>query len=352
MYNGNIQNTEDHIFCKDIKTLKSFKDKILFRKHTHKINHVDIQKYLLMTSGDDDLIIIIDLFKLKYILQYYDIINGTSFCRFLEPLTSSKIIYYGNKSYKLYVYEYSRKGITLIVNLLRENLYHLEYNNKSNLLITTQASNCIVWKLNENNLKANYKFQNGYYAIINSEKRQIISASLREGEHGNFSILCLYNYDNNRDLTIIKERDINLKLRYIILLMNFYRYKDYTFLVAMCGTDIDIIKLEDSTKAFHLNLLKNKELRFSYFEPTFTEEIILGYNNGIVELLNPSWDKEKIKDLVDDKYKNEIDINQLKKENEKNNPKHEESITQIKLSDYYPFYVSVADEMIIYQLKQ
>lgn len=344
-------NNEEHILCKDIKSLKAFKDKIVFRKHTHKINHVDLQKYLLMTSGDDDLIIIIDLFQLKYVLQYYDIINGTSFCRFLEPITSTKIIYYGNKSYKLYIYEYSKNGIMLIVNLLRENLYHLEYNNKSNLLITTQETNCCVWKLNENNLKANYKFENSYYAIINSEKRQIVSASIKGSENGEYSKLSLYNYDNNRDLTIIKERDVNMKLKYKIELMNFYRYKDYNFLILMCGSELDIIKLEDDTKAFHLNLLKKQELRFTYFEPTFTEELILGYNNGIVELFNPSWEKDKIKELVDDKYA-DVNFNKLKKENEKNDPKHEDSVQQIKISDYFPFYVSIADEMIIYQLKE
>ena len=43
-------------------------------------------------------------------------------------------------------------------------------------------------------------------------------------------------------------------------------------------------------------------MKFSYFEPTFTEEFIIGYNNGIVEILNPSWEKEKIKIMFDEKY--------------------------------------------------
>ena len=207
-------NNEEHILCKDIKSLTSYNDKIVIRKHTRRINHVDLQKYLLMTSGDDDLIIIIDLIQMKYQLEYYDIINGTSFCRFLDPITSSRFIYYGNKSFKLYIYEYSRNQILLIVNLLKENLYHLEYNNKSNLLITAQETNCIVWKLNENNLKANYNIKNSYYAIFNEEKKQIISASLRSNEYNEYTILSIYRYDNNRDLTIIKDCDVKLKYRY------------------------------------------------------------------------------------------------------------------------------------------
>jgi len=343
---------EEHIFCKDIKSISSYKDRIIFKKHTHRINHVDLQKYLLMTSGDDDLIIILDLCQQRYILQYYDIINGTSFCRFLEPITSTRIMYYGNKSFKLFLYEYSRNQILLIVNLLRENLYHLEYNNKSNLLITAQDTKCIVWKLNENNLKPNYEIHESYYAIINDEKRQIVSVSLDKKEYEDHSILSLYSYDNNRDLTIIKERDVNVKIKYKVILMKFFRFKEYNFLIVMSDINIDIIKLDDDNNAFHLNLLKNKELKFTCFEPTFTEEIILGYNNGTVEILNPSWEKEKIKDLVDEKYKNINDINKMKKEVENNEFRHEERVVQIKLSVYYPLYVSISDEMIIYQLKK
>lgn len=343
---------EEHIFCKDIKSISSYKDRIIFKKHTHRINHVDLQKYLLMTSGDDDLIIILDLCQQRYILQYYDIINGTSFCRFLEPITSTRIMYYGNKSFKLFLYEYSRNQILLIVNLLRENLYHLEYNNKSNLLITAQDTKCIVWKLNENNLKPNYEIHESYYAIINDEKRQIVSVSLDKKEYEDHSILSLYSYDNNRDLTIIKERDVNVKIKYKVILMKFFRFKEYNFLIVMSDINIDIIKLDDDNNAFHLNLLKNKELKFTCFEPTFTEEIILGYNNGTVEILNPSWEKEKIKDLVDEKYKNINDINKMKKEVENNEFRHEERVVQIKLSGYYPLYVSISDEMIIYQLKK
>jgi hypothetical protein len=305
-----------------------------------------------MTSGDDDLIIILDLCQQRYILQYYDIINGTSFCRFLEPITSTRIMYYGNKSFKLFLYEYSRNQILLIVNLLRENLYHLEYNNKSNLLITAQDTKCIVWKLNENNLKPNYEIHESYYAIINDEKRQIVSVSLDKKEYEDHSILSLYSYDNNRDLTIIKERDVNVKIKYKVILMKFFRFKEYNFLIVMSDINIDIIKLDDDNNAFHLNLLKNKELKFTCFEPTFTEEIILGYNNGTVEILNPSWEKEKIKDLVDEKYKNINNINKMKKEVENNEFRHEERVVQIKLSGYYPLYVSIADEMIIYQLKK
>ena len=32
-----------------------------------------------------------------------------------------------------------------------------------------------------------------------------------------------------------------------------------------------------------------------------TEELILGYNNGTVEILNPTWEKDRIKELVDEK---------------------------------------------------
>ena len=40
-----------------------------------------------MNTGDDDLIIIIDLNSTKYVKLFYDILNGTKFSKFLEPLS-------------------------------------------------------------------------------------------------------------------------------------------------------------------------------------------------------------------------------------------------------------------------
>ena len=114
----------------------------------------------------------------------------------------------------------------------------------------------------------------------------------------------------------------------------------------------DIIQLDDDTFAFQLSLGKNKNLKFSYIEPVFTKEILLGFNNGDVELVNPFWEKERIKQIIEVKNKKKENINKFIKEVKDNEPKHEESVVQIKVSDYYPFYVSIADEMIIYQLKE
>ena len=119
-------------------------DKILFNKHTGKINHIDLKKNLLMTSGDDDLIIIVDLKIVKYVRILYDIINGTKFSKFLEPL-STRIIYYGYKSFKLFVYDFLREEILIVVNLLKTKLSHFEFNNKSNIFITTQEKDSIIW---------------------------------------------------------------------------------------------------------------------------------------------------------------------------------------------------------------
>ena len=102
MYGRNFQNysEEKYINSDQLNTISSFNDKILFKKHAHKINHVDLQKNLLMTSGDDDLIIIVDLNLMKYILIYYDIMNGAKYSKFLESI-STRIIYYGYKSFKI-----------------------------------------------------------------------------------------------------------------------------------------------------------------------------------------------------------------------------------------------------------
>ena len=355
MRRGNNVKEEEKIFCKDLKTVTTFTTKIVLRKHTRKINHVDLKKNLLMTSGDDDLIIIIDLESLNYLFQYYDIINGTSFCRFLDHVSSNsttRIIYYGKKSYKLYIYDYVKNEVLLVVNLLRENLNHLEYNTKSNLLITAQDSNCVVWKLNENNLKAYYELKNSYYAIINGEKRHIISASIKHKNEIEYSYISIYRFDNNRDLNLVKDHDVNIDFDFTIDVMNFYKNCDHYFLIIISSKVLMIIKLDEDECLFNFDLSRNKELNMTYIEPTYNKEIIIGFNNGDVDLIDPFAEEKKIKQLVEKKYARIYDINRLIKEVKDNEPRHEESIVQIKISDYYPFYVSIADEMIIHQLKE
>ena len=100
---------------------------------------------------------------------------------------------------------------------------------------------------------------------------------------------------------------------------------------------------------------RNKELNFTYIEPTFNKEIIVGFSNGDVEIIDPFAEDEEIaetKEQIHNKCSKFYDIKSLVKDKAINEPRHEESVVQIKMSDYYPFYVSIADEMIIYQLKE
>ena len=350
-----IELEEQRIPCDKLNTISSFNDKILFKKHTHRINHIDLKKYLLMTSGDDDLIIIVDLNNYKYIQNYYDIINGTKYSKFLEPL-STKIIYYGYKSFKLYIYDYERDEILIVVNLLRENLTHFEYNNKSNIIITTQKNNNIVWQLQEKKLNPEYNIKNSYYAIINDNKQHIISCAKTYNNY-NISkintILSIYKYDINRSLIIAKERDINMEIGYDIKLMDFFKNYERYYLILMSDYSIEIIDLENNDILIaNINLIKDKDLKFTCFEPVFTREIIVGYNNGDVELLNPLKNEKNIKQEIANKYNENIKIQKIINDIKNDEIKHETSVTQIKMSDYYPLYVSIADEMIIYQLKK
>jgi len=50
----------------------------------------------------------------------------------------------------------------------------------------------------------------------------------------------------------------------------------------------------------------------------------------------------KKKDLIN-KFMNDIMNNE---------PRHEDPVVQVKISEYYTFYVSISDEMIIYQFKE
>ena len=196
MKNKNVPNEfqEQYIHCDQLNTISSFKDKILFKKHTDKINHIDLKKNLLMTSGDDDLIIIIDLNTIKYVRLFYDILNGTKFSKFLEPL-SSRIIYYGYKSFRLYVYDFLREQILIVVNLPRRKLTHFEFNNKTNIIITTQEKDSIIWTLEEKKLNPEFNIKNSYYSKIDDCKQNLISYSLNVNEKKINNVISIYKYE-------------------------------------------------------------------------------------------------------------------------------------------------------------
>ena len=137
--------------------------------------------------------------------------------------------------------------------------------------------------------------------------------------------------------------------------MNFYKNSEHYFLVIISSKHIKIIKLDEDEILFDFDLDRNKELNFTYIEPTFNKEIIVGFSNGDVEIIDPFAEDEKIaetKEQIHNKCSKFYDIKSLVKDKTINEPRHEESVVQIKMSDYYPFYVSIADEMIIYQLKE
>ena len=279
---------DQNIHCDQLNTISSFNDKILFKKHTHKINHIDLKKNLLMTSGDDDLILIVDLKIIKYVRLLYDITNGTKFSKFLEPL-STRIIYYGYKSFKLFVYDFIREVKIIIVNLFMAQLTHFEFNNKSNIIITTQEKDSYIWKLEEKKLNPEYNIKNSYYAIINDNKQDIISCARNANKLNKISnVISIYKYEFTNNLIITKEKDLSVNIEGEIKVMNYYKNYEQYFLILMSEFSIAIIDLENNGNIIStINLLQNKDLKFTYFEPVFTKEIIVGYNNGDVELLNP-----------------------------------------------------------------
>ena len=347
-----MESEDQYIHCDQLNTISSFNDKILLNKHTDKINHIDLKKNLLMTTGDDDLILIIDLKIIKFVKIFYDIINGTKFSKFLEPL-STRIIYYGYKSFKLIVYDFIREEIQIVVNLLRGKLNHFEFNNKSNIIITTQEKDSIVWKINEKKLNPEYNIKNSYYAIINDSKQNIISCARNVNEKNKVSnVISIYKYGSTNNLIIIKEKDLITNFEGEIKVMNYFKNYEQYFLILMSEFSIEILDLENNGNIISIiNLLKDKDLKFTYFEPVFTKEIIIGYNNGEVDLLNPLKNEKNIYKEIERKYDKDKQIEKLIKDTENNEVKHEASIVQIKMSDYFPLYVSIADEVIIYQRK-
>ena len=343
---------DQHIHCDQLNTISSFNDKILFNKHTRKINHIDFKKNLLMTSGDDDLILIVDLKIIKYVRIFYDIINGTKFSKFLEPL-STRIIYYGYKSFKLFVYDFIREEILIVVNLFRAKLTHFEFNNKSNIIITTQEKDSIIWKLEEKKINPDYNIKNSYYSIINDNKQNIISCARNFNESNKInSVISIYKYDFRNNLIIIKEKDLITDFEGEIILMNYFKNYEQYFLILMSEFSIEIIDLENNeNKISTINLYQNKDLKFTYFEPVFTKEIIIGYNNGEIELLNPLKNIKNIEKEIENKYNKDKRIEKFIRDIASKEIRHESSVIQIKMSDYYPLYASIADEMIIYQRK-
>ena len=221
---------------------------------------------------------------------------------------------------------------------------------------SSQGNENVVLKLNEIKLLPYYNIKNSYYAIINENKQHIIScASTQNNNKSNkiSSVISIYKYDDSRNFIVEKERDINKDFGYHINLMNFFKNYENYYLILMSEFDIEIINLDNNndSRVFYSNLKTQEDLRFTYIEPAFTREIIVGYNNGDVELINPFWEDNKMKKLISNKYKPEKIINKLIKQISNNDISHQSSVIQIKISDYYPLYVSIADEMILYQLK-
>ena len=69
-------------------------------------------------------------------------------------------------------------------------------------------------------------------------------------------------------------------------------------------------------------------------------------------MFNPFWEEKKIKNFADDKYKKKEMVDKFMRDIKNDNPRHDDSVNQVINSEYYLFYASISDEMIIYQLKE
>ena len=137
-----------------------------------------------------------------------------------------------------------------------------------------------------------------------------------------------------------------------IQLMNYFKNSEQYLLILMFEFSIVIIDLENNgQKICEINLYQNKDLKFTCFEPVFSKEIIIGYNNGEVDILNPFKDNKNIKLIIENNYNKDKQIEKWLREGVNDEIKHESIVVQIKLSDYYSLYVSLRDEIIIYKEK-
>ena len=352
------------IDCNQLKTISSFQNIIKLHKHSKKINHIDLYKNFLLSSGDDDLIIIIDLKAKKFINKIYDIINGTKYCYFYQIITDDfeekNIIYYGYKSYKIIIYDIIRNKPKFEAKICLCPLIHFEYDMQSNLLITSQKSEenfSIIWQNKESILKPIIKMKDSYYCIINNEKKNVIRCIKEENKEEVKSKIEIYSYkmDNNENYKFEIIKKFDRKFYYTILLMNtfknFYNKNDY-YLFLMTENKIEIINIINENVIRSINLQIFEPLQFSYCEPVFTHEILVGFNNGEIELFNPFTNFNKIQEFIEEKNddsKRALNVIKYIKNREKN---HLDRVVQIKVSTYYPFYVSASDEILIHLLEE
>ena len=352
------------IDCNQLKTISSFQKVIKIHKHSKKINHIDLFENILLSSGDDDLIIIIDLKTKKYINKIYDILNGTQYGYFYRIISGDfeekSIIYYGYKSYKIIIFDIIKNKPKFEAKIYLCPLIHFEYDIQSGLLITSQKNIenfSIIWQSEENGLKPIYKMENCYYCIINNEKSNIFRCNKTEILESTLSNISIYSYkmDNNENYKIEIAKNISKKFKYTILLMNtlknIYNKNEY-YLLLMTENIIEIMNIMNENIIRSISLQIFKPLQFSYCEPVFTHEVLVGFNNGEIELYNPFSNNNKIQENIDEKNdesKRALNVIKYIKNREKN---HLDRVVQIKMSIYYPLYVSASDEILIHLLEE
>ena len=209
--------------------------------------------------------------------------------------------------------------------------------------------------INDKKINPEFNIINSYYAIINDTKQHILSCSQRTNINSLVNMITIYKYENDFTFNITKEKYFEIQYEPKIKLMNYYKNFEQYYLIIMSDFSIEIIDLDDNFKVKRrINLLEkiNSNLKFSCFEPVFTKELIIGYNNGYVEIFNP-WKNEKyIENFIQRKYDDDYITKRLIKDIENEEINHHTSVVQIKMSDYFPLYVSIADEMIICQISK
>lgn len=386
-YNNNNPET---IPYSRISSISKFSDTIVLNQNYHlkPINHVDLCENLLLTSGDDDLINIIDLNKTIIIQKKYDIINGTQNCFFLRESPSTPyILYFGQKSSKIILYDYDKKYIMHIVQMFPTKLDHFDYNVKSGLLITSQGGNdSIIWNTEDLTVKPCCVLKGVYYAIVNSSEEEIIQCERKKNEKeetnsSNCSVISLRKYrtknsaNNNKkgrgfgysnsgrknfnysddnfslnSFAIDKNSKKEIKkenIDYEILQINNYKNFDISYIIIMGKFIIDLLT-ENKNNEIRLSL-KDELVSFTYIEPVFTKEIIVGFSNGRVEVFDPINNKEKSQEKI--MKMNEVDkVKDFLEIFDNNKARHIKPVKKIKISEYFPMFVSISEDAIIHQI--
>ena len=161
----------DRITDKNVKF-----QKVTICPHSNIINSIDLYKTLLLSAGEDDKIVLINLRDFSMVNSFYDCLNGVNFAKILNE---DLLLYYGHKTNKLILSKHDG-SLLYMFEIVYENIQALEVNLNVFKFFTVQKEKIYLFNVDPGNKSINFEYvlsNDSYLAKFNSTGDKMITAS-------------------------------------------------------------------------------------------------------------------------------------------------------------------------------